>query len=153
MPSLWWRVQPNIWNQNNKTALELGWFKQTNTVSGTDWKSLVKSHLGSCVDRRPSLLTMRPDFRFTPPISKRIKNEIDSWSFHDGKDHQISFGVQAEAWWKIPGCTLCSLFQGSLVMTKLRLTILTAITLSGCASQEVSIHNLARIIALRPNSI
>jgi maltoporin len=54
-----------IWNQNNKTALELGWFKQTNTVSGTDLEeSGKKSHLGSCVDRRPKLTDHAPRFPF-----------------------------------------------------------------------------------------
>lgn len=89
-----------IWNQNNKTALELGWFKQTNTVSGTDLEeSGKKITLAHVLTAGPSLLTMRPDFRFYTSYIKADKNEIDNWSFHDGKDHQLSFGVQAEAWW------------------------------------------------------
>jgi len=89
-----------IWNQNNKTALELGWFKQTNTVSGSDLEeSGKKVTLAHVITAGPSLLTVRPDFRFYTSYIKADKNEIDSWSFHDGKDHQLSFGVQAEAWW------------------------------------------------------
>lgn len=89
-----------VWNTNNKTALEMAWFKQTNTVSGSDLEeSGKKVTLAHVLTAGPSLLKMRPDIRFYTSYIKADKNQIDSWTFHDGKDHQLSFGVQAEAWW------------------------------------------------------
>ncbi|MDW6002472.1 carbohydrate porin [Vibrio mangrovi] len=89
-----------VWDEHNKTAIELGLFKQTNeTTSGDKVESGHKITLAHVITAGPSLLTVRPDFRFYTTYIKTTKNQIDGHTFHDGKDHQISFGVQAEVWW------------------------------------------------------
>ncbi len=88
-----------IWNQNHKTAVELGWFKQVNTENGVDKEEQGKKvTLAHVISAGPSAFA-RPDFRFYTTYIKADKNEIDSWTFNNGKDHQVSFGVQVEAWW------------------------------------------------------
>ena len=88
-----------IWNKNNKTAVELGWFRQKATVNGNDLvESGKKITLAHVLTMGPSLLSARPDFRFYTTYIKADNNELDNVTF-DGKDHQLSFGVQAEVWW------------------------------------------------------
>lgn len=89
-----------VWNTNNKTAFEMGWFKQTNKLDGTSYdeagKKLTLAHI---ISPGRSMMNVRPEIRFYSSYIKVDKNEIDSFSFSDSKDHQLSFGVQAEAWW------------------------------------------------------
>lgn len=88
-----------IWNKNHKTAVELGWFRQKATVNGNDLvESGKKITLAHVLTMGPSLLSARPDFRFYTTYIKADNNKLDNVTF-DGKDHQLSFGVQAEVWW------------------------------------------------------
>ncbi|WP_316677833.1 carbohydrate porin [uncultured Tolumonas sp.] len=88
-----------IWTQNHKTAVELGWFKQVNTVSGVDKEEMGKKvTLAHIISAGPSAFA-RPDFRFYTTYIKADKNEIDNMTFNNGKNSQVSFGVQVEAWW------------------------------------------------------
>lgn len=89
-----------IWNANHKTALEMGWFKQTNTVSGADKVEQGKKvTLAQVITAGPGIFS-RPELRFYTTYMKADKNEISgSAPFNNGKDSQLSFGAQVEAWW------------------------------------------------------
>jgi len=89
-----------IWNANHKTALEMGWFKQTNTVSGEDKvEEGEKVTLAQVITAGPGIFA-RPELRFYTTYIKANEHEISgSAPFNDGKDDQLSFGVQVEAWW------------------------------------------------------
>ena len=89
-----------LWNDNHKTALEMGWFKQTNTVSGEDKVEQGKKvTLAQVITAGPGVFA-RPELRFYSTYMKADKYEISgSAPFNDGKDDQLSFGVQVEAWW------------------------------------------------------
>lgn len=89
-----------IWNANHKTALEMGWFKQTNTVSGEDKVEQGKKvTLAQVITAGPGIFA-RPELRFYTTYMDVDKYEISgSAPFNDGKDSQLSFGVQVEAWW------------------------------------------------------
>jgi maltoporin len=88
-----------IWNANNKTALEMGWFKQTNTVSGEDKVEQGKKvTLAQVITAGPGIFA-RPELRFYTTYMKTDKNEISGFTFNNGKDNQLSFGAQVEAWW------------------------------------------------------
>lgn len=89
-----------IWDKNNKTAIELGWYNQTNKLDGESYdESGEKITLAHILSPGISMMNIRPEIRFYTSYLKIDKNEIDSFTFNDSKDHQISFGVQAEAWW------------------------------------------------------
>ncbi|XBS71874.1 carbohydrate porin [Acerihabitans sp. KWT182] len=46
-----------------------------------------------------SMLTSRPDIRFYATYLKVLNNQISQFQFTDAKSDQLSFGVQAEAFW------------------------------------------------------
>lgn len=88
-----------IWNSNQKTALEMGWFKQTDTVSGVDKVEQGKKvTLAQVITAGPGIFA-RPELRFYTTYMKADKNEISGSTFNNGKDDQLSFGAQVEAWW------------------------------------------------------
>lgn len=89
-----------IWTDYMKTALEMAWFKQTNTVSGVDKVEQGKKvTLAQVITAGPSIFA-RPEIRFYTTYVKADKYEISgSAPFNNGKDNQLSFGVQVEAWW------------------------------------------------------
>lgn len=89
-----------IWSKNHKTALELGWYTQTNKLAGESYQeSGKKVTLAHILSPGISMMNVRPEIRFYTSYLKVDKNEIDQFLFNDSKNHQISFGVQAEAWW------------------------------------------------------
>lgn len=91
-------IRPSwIWNQNMQTALELGYFTQKNRVNNsTSDESGYKVTLAQVYKVDTSILNSRPELRLYSTYLKALEHEIDSQSFNDGKDYQISFGVQAE---------------------------------------------------------
>jgi maltoporin len=93
-------VRPSyLWDKNNKTALELGWFKQkNNTTVGDKNEQGKKVTLAHVISAGPTIFA-RPEFRFYTTYMKADKNEIDGWTFNNGKNSQVNFGVQVEAWW------------------------------------------------------
>ncbi len=89
-----------VWNTNNKTAFEMGWYTQTNKLDDVSYdESGKKLTLAHIISPGRSMMSVRPEIRFYSSYLKIDKNEIDNFSFNDSKDHQLSFGVQAEAWW------------------------------------------------------
>ncbi len=91
-------IRPSwIWSQNMQTALELGYFTQKNSVNNMTYdESGYKVTLAQVYKVDTSILNSRPEIRFYSTWLKALENEIDTQSFNDGKDYQISFGVQAE---------------------------------------------------------
>ncbi|QTF09997.1 carbohydrate porin [Brenneria izadpanahii] len=89
-----------IWDTFNQTALELGWFKQRNTVDDSDYDEQgYKVTLAHTWKIATSIMDSRPEIRFYTTYLKALQNDIDSVNFNDGKDHQISFGIQTEVNW------------------------------------------------------
>ncbi len=78
----------------------MGWFKQTNTDSGEDKVEQGKKvTLAQVITAGPGIFA-RPELRFYTTYMDVDKHEISgSAPFNDGKDDQLSFGVQVEAWW------------------------------------------------------
>lgn len=91
-------IRPSwIWNHNTQTALELGYFTQENRVNDNARdESGYKVTLAQVYKVDTSILNSRPELRLYTTYLKALENEIDSQTFNDGKDYQISFGVQAE---------------------------------------------------------
>lgn len=88
-----------LWNNNHKSQIELGWFKQVDEESGTSKEeSGHKITLAHSITVGPSQF-IRPEIRFYTTYLKADKNEIDDHTFTDGKNHEISYGVQVEAYW------------------------------------------------------
>jgi len=88
-----------IWNQYNQSGVELGYFNQTNTQDNVDYnESGYKATLFHTFKVGTSMLRSRPEIRFYATYVKASENEISSASFNGNSD-QLSFGVQAEAWW------------------------------------------------------
>lgn len=80
-----------------QTALELGYFNQQNRVNDLKFdESGYKVTLAQVFKVDTSILNSRPEIRLYTTYLKALENEIDSTTFNDGKDYQISFGVQAE---------------------------------------------------------
>ncbi|CAG8998537.1 MAG: Cryptic outer membrane porin BglH [Candidatus Celerinatantimonas neptuna] len=89
-----------IWDQYNQTGVELGYFNQTNTVNHKNYhESGYKVTLFHSFKVATSMLRSRPDLRFYTTYMKVLDNDIDSQQFDGNKDHQLSFGAQAEIWW------------------------------------------------------
>jgi carbohydrate-specific outer membrane porin len=89
-----------IWDQYNESGVELGMFKQTNTVDGTDYdESGYKVTAFHTFKVGTSMLRSRPEIRFYTSYLKADQNEVSDFTFSDGGDDQLSVGVQAEIWW------------------------------------------------------
>lgn len=87
-----------IWNQYNQTGIELGYFQQRNEVNNQKYKEQgYKTTLFHSFKVGESILNSRPDIRFYASYLRILDNEI-SHSELNGKDHQISVGVQTEVW-------------------------------------------------------
>lgn len=95
-----WRavIRPSwIWSPKMQTALELGYFNQQNRANNLSYdESGYKVTLAQVFKVDTSILNSRPEIRLYSTYLKTLENEIDSNAFNDGKDYQISFGVQAE---------------------------------------------------------
>ena len=86
-----------IWSRNMQTALELGYFTQKNKVNNVNYnESGYKVTLAQVYKVDTSIMNSRPEIRVYTTYLKALENEIDTLTFNDGKDYQISFGVQAE---------------------------------------------------------
>lgn len=88
-----------IWDKNNQTSFEVGYFNQTNKVNSTSYdESGYKLTLAHTFKTDFSLLS-RPEIRIYTTYLKALENEIDNHQFNDGKSYQISFGVEGEVFW------------------------------------------------------
>ena len=86
-----------ILQRTMQTALELGYFNQQNRANHLSFdESGYKVTLAQVFKVDTSILNSRPEIRLYTTYLKALENEIDSTTFNDGKDYQISFGVQAE---------------------------------------------------------
>ncbi|WP_294910760.1 carbohydrate porin [uncultured Gilliamella sp.] len=87
-----------IWDTYNQSGVELGYFKQKNKVKGKNYtEEGVKTTLFHSFKVGESILTSRPDIRFYVSYIESMQNEISKFDFN-GKENQISFGVQTEVW-------------------------------------------------------
>ncbi|NEG61982.1 carbohydrate porin [Pantoea agglomerans] len=90
-----------IWNLNNQTGIELGWFRQKNIADSKQYiESGYKTTLYHSFKVNTSILTSRPEIRFYGTYLKVAENDISRFEFADAKSDQFSIGVQAEVWWK-----------------------------------------------------
>lgn len=90
-----------IWDQYNQTGIELAYFNQRNTnIDGTLRESGYKATVYHALKVANSILKSRPEIRFYTTYMDAIHNEITNFSFNDDKSRQLSFGVQAELWWR-----------------------------------------------------
>ncbi|MGE0973205.1 carbohydrate porin (plasmid) [Klebsiella sp. WOUb02] len=90
-----------IWDNNNQTGVELGWFDQKNKVGSTEYhESAYKTTLYHALKVDTSILTSRPEIRFYGTYLKVKDNGISQFEFADAKNDQFTVGVQAEVWWK-----------------------------------------------------
>ncbi|OMP91104.1 carbohydrate porin [Raoultella terrigena] len=90
-----------IWDKYNQTGVELGYFNQTNKSSqGSLNESGYKTTLYHSLKVATSMLKSRPEIRFYATYMDAVNNEISNFSFNDNKSRQLSFGAQAEVWWK-----------------------------------------------------
>ncbi|MBE5222397.1 carbohydrate porin [Pectobacterium sp. A113-S21-F16] len=90
-----------IWNENNQTGVELGAFTQTNTVGNVKYKqSAYKVTPYHAIKVDTSILNSRPEVRFFGSYINIDHNDIDKFSFSDGRRNQFVVGIQAEVWWK-----------------------------------------------------
>lgn len=93
-----------IWDQYNQTGVELGYFKQTNTVDSQDYdESGYKVTLFHTFKVGTSMLRSRPEIRFYGSYVESLENEIlgeSGYAYGNGAfDNQLTFGVQAELFW------------------------------------------------------
>ena len=87
-----------IWDTYNQSGVELGYFKQKNKVKGKSYiEEGVKTTLFHSFKVGESILASRPDIRFYVSYIESMQNEISKFDFN-GKENQISFGVQTEVW-------------------------------------------------------
>ncbi|MWP46005.1 carbohydrate porin [Gilliamella sp. Pas-s27] len=87
-----------IWDTYNQSGVELGYFRQKNKVkSKTYVEEGYKTTLYHSFKVGKSILSSRPDIRFYVSYIEALQNDISKFYFN-GKDHQISFGVQTEVW-------------------------------------------------------
>ncbi|MWP60863.1 carbohydrate porin [Gilliamella sp. Pas-s25] len=87
-----------IWDTYNQSGIELGYFRQKNKVkSKTYIEEGYKTTLYHSFKVGKSILSSRPDIRFYVSYIEALQNDISQFDFN-GKDHQISFGVQTEVW-------------------------------------------------------
>lgn len=89
-----------IWNINNQTGVELGWFNQENKVDGIKYhESGYKITPYHAIKVGTSILRSRPEIRFYGTYMKILDNAISQFSFPDAKNDQFTVGVQAEVQW------------------------------------------------------
>ena len=87
-----------IWDNYNQSGIELGYFRQKNKVKGKSYdEEGFKTTIFHSFKVGESILTSRPDIRFYVSYLESLQNEISKFDFN-GKDNQISFGVQTEVW-------------------------------------------------------
>ncbi|WP_218055891.1 MULTISPECIES: carbohydrate porin [unclassified Gilliamella] len=87
-----------IWDTYNQSGVELGYFRQKDKVkSKTYVEAGYKTTLYHSFKVGKSILSSRPDIRFYVSYIEALQNDISKFDFN-GKDHQISFGVQTEVW-------------------------------------------------------
>ena len=87
-----------IWDTYNQSGVELGYFKQKNKVKGKSYtEEGFKTTLFHSFKVGESILASRPDIRFYVSYIESMQNEISKFDFN-GKENQISFGVQTEVW-------------------------------------------------------
>ena len=87
-----------IWDTYNQSGAELGYFKQKNKVKGKSYtEEGFKTTLFHSFKVGESILASRPDIRFYVSYIESMQNEISKFDFN-GKENQISFGVQTEVW-------------------------------------------------------
>ena len=84
-----------IWDKFNKTGFEVSWFnRQEKDDSDTDTYTGEKLTLAHVISVGFSQF-VRPEIRFYSTYMKAN----DEKPFADNKDHQLSVGIQMEAWW------------------------------------------------------
>jgi carbohydrate-specific outer membrane porin len=87
-----------IWDKYNQSGIELGYFKQKNkSNSKTFVEEGYKTTFYHSFKVGKSILSSRPDIRFYLSYIESLNNDISKFEFN-GKDHQLSFGVQTEVW-------------------------------------------------------
>ena len=87
-----------IWDIYNQSGIEVGYFSQKNKVKGKSYhEEGFKTTLFHSFKVGESILTSRPDIRFYISYIESLQNDISKFDFN-GKDNQISFGVQTEVW-------------------------------------------------------
>jgi carbohydrate-specific outer membrane porin len=87
-----------IWDTYNQSGVELGYFRQKNKVKNKTYvEEGYKTTLYHSFKVGKSILSSRPDIRFYVSYIEALQNDISKFDFN-GKDHQISFGVQTEVW-------------------------------------------------------
>ncbi|MCO6524130.1 MAG: carbohydrate porin [Candidatus Schmidhempelia sp.] len=87
-----------IWDRYQQTGVELGYFHQRNKVSEQKYdEEGYKTTLFHTFKVAESLLTSRPDIRFYVSYIHALQNDISHFDFN-GKNNQISFGIQTEVW-------------------------------------------------------
>lgn len=88
------------WNENNKTMIELGYYKSKTKWSGGDSKvGGEKIALAHAFTAGPGFFA-RPEIRFFVAYMKRTDD--NEFVFNDGdlgQDDTVNFGAQVEAWW------------------------------------------------------
>ncbi|MFM2481203.1 carbohydrate porin [Celerinatantimonas sp. YJH-8] len=90
-----------IWNEYNQTGFELGYFRQSSRHDGTtNYESAYKFTLFHTIKVATSMLRSRPELRFYATYIDILNNDITDFSFTDDRKNQLSFGAQAEIWWR-----------------------------------------------------
>ena len=87
-----------IWDNYNQSGVEIGYFKQKNKAGNNTYREEgYKTTLYHSFKVGKSILSSRPDIRFYVSYIESLQNDISKFDFN-GKDHQLSFGVQTEVW-------------------------------------------------------
>ncbi|MCX8600569.1 MULTISPECIES: carbohydrate porin [unclassified Gilliamella] len=87
-----------IWDNYNQSGVEIGYFKQKNKAGNKTYREEgYKTTLYHSFKVGKSILSSRPDIRFYVSYIESLQNDISKFDFN-GKDHQLSFGVQTEVW-------------------------------------------------------
>lgn len=87
-----------IWDNYNQSGVEIGYFKQKNKAGNKTYREEgYKTTLYHSFKVGKSILSSRPDIRFYVTYIESLQNDISKFDFN-GKDHQLSFGVQTEVW-------------------------------------------------------
>ncbi|WP_294843850.1 carbohydrate porin [uncultured Gilliamella sp.] len=87
-----------IWDNYNQSGVEIGYFKQKNKAGNNTYREEgYKTTLYHSFKVGKSILSSRPDIRFYASYIESLQNDISKFDFN-GKDHQLSFGVQTEVW-------------------------------------------------------
>lgn len=87
-----------IWDNYNQSGVEIGYFKQKNKSGNKTYREEgYKTTLYHSFKVGKSILSSRPDIRFYVSYIESLQNDISKFDFN-GKDHQLSFGVQTEVW-------------------------------------------------------